>query len=66
MNKFTYIFLTILYSSIWVCCICLIFGFFMPTPVAFYKRMRYGRRRTRRTKEFLSNEDIITYDILDD
>ena len=65
--------LTILYSVIWFASLFLIFGFFIPTPVRFCKRIS-GRRRKRRinksSKYGLSDDSnldkMMYYDSIDD
>lgn len=62
---------TIAYSSIWFTLLFIIVGFFIPTPVAFYRSLRRrhlsSRRRTR-TKSFRNYtiKDPSKYGLSDD
>ena len=42
---------TIFYSCLWVCLLCLIVGFFMPTPVRFCKNISGRPYRTSNSKQ---------------
>ena len=66
------IILTILYSGLWFCCLLLIFGFFMPTPVVFCKKINSSNNIKSKTtsKHGLSDDKeldtMMFYDTMDE
>ena len=63
--------LTIFYSCLWFTFLFIVIGFFMPTPVRFYKKISRTGKARNTTKAKLKTDrgdidEISMYDMLDD
>ena len=57
--------ITVIYVGIWLCAIFIVVGFFMPTPVAFFKSLN-GTSPKHSSRDGISVDEMNMYDILDD
>lgn len=58
--------LTIVYSGVWFALLFIIVGFFMPTPVRFYRKLNGTSVRKPSSSDALDIDEIGMYDMLDD
>lgn len=61
---------TIFYSCLWVCLLCIVVGFFMPTPVRFCKNISgrpYKASSSKQTSKYgLSDDPIVDEAMFDE